>query len=405
LKDFIKEVDLNDPFFQTINIAVKANADFANLNIFSIDGQISYDEGATHSHAPFSLTSPSDVVKFASFTENNKRSYSYSYKVNFKGESRAFESGTLLSKGDEPLTINVGDTGVLHATVQAGDINFDEVTQALVTVHYEDPSNNIDPIEWELTLDKDHKTQTVQKVIFAARTQPFKYSVKYDMKDGKTYRVDWKTNPAPQIYVESAFAARKTIHLRAIGDLTADISTIFLDLKYVDDTNNYTQSNSVALSKGTPFLDWTFPVIDDKAGTVTYSGSIQFQDGTIQNIPDTTATKDTILVGRAKDDSEFLSVTLQPDLLDFDKLKLVKVVLHYVDPDHDMDTTKDFVLTKKTTSAPVWSLRIQDKTKKSYQYEASFHLLDGTSRSVGPIESSESILLLEMPKAAAPGVA
>ena len=403
-KDFARTVDLNDPFFQQINVNVRANCDFNALPVFSIDGQIAYDEGNTHASMAFSLTSPNDIAKFASFTENNKRAYHYNYTVNYKGESRKFESGTLLSKGDEPLTIDVGDTGVLQANVQAGDINFDEVTQALVTVHYEDSASNVDPVEWELTLDKDHKAQNLQKVIFATRTAPFKYKVKYDMKDGKTYRVDWKTNPASQIYVGSPFGGRKTIHVRAMGDLQSDISTIFLDVKYADPDNNYNQSNSVALSKSTPFIDWSFPVIDDTAGTVTYSGSIQFMDGQVQNIAEATATKDTLLVGRAK--VEDLSVTVQPDLLDFTKLKLVKVALHYSDPDNDIDSIKDFILTKATSNAPTWTLRLRDKKKRSYEYKATFFLLDGTSRSIGPITSSEPILLLEMPAAsAAPGAA
>src|SRR5260370_25786330 len=140
-----------------MDVKIWGNGDFANVPILSMDGRISYDEGATHASLPFTLNSPNDVVKFSSFIENNKKAYQYSYKVNYKGETRVFDSGTLLSKGDEPLTIDVGDTGVLLASVQAGDINFDEVAQALVTVHYEDSSNNVTPVEWELVLDKDHE--------------------------------------------------------------------------------------------------------------------------------------------------------------------------------------------------------------------------------------------------------
>ena len=400
-KDFSRTVDLNDPFFQQINVNVRANADFNNLPIYSIDGRISYDEGNTHTSLPFSLTSPNDVVKFASFIENNKKAYQYTYTVNYRNETRTYQSGTLLSKGDEPLTIDVGDTGVLLANVQAGDINFDEVTQALVTVHYEDQSNNVAPVEWELVLDKDHKSQVIQKVIFAPRTASFKYKVKYDMKTGQTYFTDWKTNPASQIFVGSPFGARKTVSLRAIGDLQADISTIFVDVKYADDANHYTQSSSYALSKSSPFADWAFPVIDETSGKVTYSGTIQFQDGQVQNIPETVAAKNTILLGKPKDDNEFLNVTIAPDLLDFSKLKLVKVSLHYADPTHDIDSTKNFIIKPNTTNPPVWSVRLQDKTQKTYQYSASFFLTDGTSRSVGPTLTSDPMLLLEMPAAAA----
>ncbi|HLJ85262.1 MAG TPA: hypothetical protein VKZ53_00475 [Candidatus Angelobacter sp.] len=401
--DFAKDVDLNDPFFKQINVNVRANADFTNLPIFSIDGRISYDGDTIHESLPFSLSSPNDLVKFASYYENDKKSYTFNYKVNYRAQSQTFDSGVLTSKGDEPLTIDVGDTGVLLANVLAADINFDEVTQALVTVHYEDSSNNVDPIEWEVTLDKDHKAVALQKVIFAPRKASFKFKTKYDMKNGQTYLVDWKTNPADQINVGSPFGGRKTLSFRAFGDLQSDISNIFIDVKYVDDKNNYTQTNSLALNKAQPFVDWAFSVVDSNAGKVTYSATIQFQDGQMQSIAETEATKNTILVGRQRDDSEFLSVTVQPDLVDFSKVKLLKVVLHYVDAANSIDSTKEFVITKSTSTAPAWSLRLQDRTKKSYDYTFSFVTVDGKHVTQGPTTTNEPILLPELAAAAGTG--
>src|SRR5207247_10344968 len=123
------------PVFQQINFKRHGNAAFPNVRIFRTDRRISYDEGKTHTCLPFTLTNPNDVVKFASFIENNKKAYQCSYKVNYKGETRVFDSGTLLSKGDEPLTIDVSYTGVLLASVQAGDIDFHEVAHVLDTVN------------------------------------------------------------------------------------------------------------------------------------------------------------------------------------------------------------------------------------------------------------------------------
>src|SRR2546427_3772780 len=61
--------------------------------------------------------------------------------------------------------------------------------------------------------------------------------------------------------------------------------------------------------------------------------------------------------------------------------KLVKVALHYADPGHDVDSTKDFVITKNTTAAPVWTVRLQDKSKKSYDYRSEEHTSELQSQS------------------------
>ncbi len=393
--DFARTVDLDDPFFKQLNVNIMANADFQNMPIHSIEVHVDYHQGNTHTIDDFRLASSSDVGKFATYIENNQWKYKYQYQVNYKGSDRVFKSAEI-ETDDKSLTINVGDSGYLVIDVQPGDLNFDQVEEAQVTLQYEDSANNVPLLEESFTLDKDHREHKFAQLIFAPFKNPYKYRVKYFMKDGKEFSVDWQQGQASQLYINDPFSANKTVSVRAIGDLQSDIGTIFVDLKYVDATNNYNQTSSVALSKANPFFDWSFPVIDENAGKVSYSGSIQFQDGKVEDLEETETTKGTIMVGKARDENEFLQVQVVPDLLDFAQIKLVQLALHYVDEGNGVDVRKDLVI-KSTATVPPWVVRLQDKTKKNYEWEATYFMSDGTKRHTNPATTGETTLVLEVP--------
>jgi hypothetical protein len=102
------------------------------------------------------------------------------------------------------------------------------------------------------------------------------------------------------------------------------------------------------------------------------------------------------MVGKARDEDEFLQVQVIPDLLDFTQIKLAKLGLHYVDEGNGVDVRNDLIV-KKDGPVPPWVVRLQDKTKKSYQWEATFFMADGTTRHAGPATTSEKTLVLEVP--------
>lgn len=395
--DFSKTVDLDDPFFKQLNVNVTTNADFQSLPIHSIDVHLDYNQGSTRRVDDFHLASANDLGKFVTFIENDQWKYKYHYQVNFKGSDRIFKSPEVETESKN-LTINVGDTGFLVINVQAGDLNFEQVERTQITLQYEDAANDVPLIEESFTFDKDHTAHKFAHLIFAPAKNPYKYRVKYFMKDGKEYSVDWQEGRASSLYINDPFSGNITVGLRGLGDFQSDIGTVFVDLKYVDEKNNFDQKSSVALSKGTPFFDWTIPVIDENAGKITYSGSIQFQDGKVEPIKETEATKRTILVGKARDENEFLQVQVVTDLLDFTKIKLVKVSLHYVDEANQTDVTKDIVIKGTETSLPPWSVRLQDKTKKTYQWQATYFMKDGSpARPTKQQTTGDTMLILEVP--------
>jgi hypothetical protein len=395
--DFAKTVDLDDPFFQTLEVNLRANADFAVLPLYSIDVHVDYTSGSTRRIQDFTFTGANDVQKFQSFIEAGKWKYKYNYEVNYKGETRTYKSPDIETE-DKALTINVGQTGVLNINIQPGDINWEQTSAAQVTMQYEDKANGVDLLEEMFTLDKDHPLQKFQKVIFQPSANPYRYRVKYQMKDGKEYQVDWVQARSPHLFVNDPFSAQATVGIRAFGDFDRDIDNIFLDLKYTDDPNNYTQIKSVALNKGSTFFDWVFPVINQTGGKLTYSGTITKKGGTT---PDTIAEKvndptfKTIIIGEAPD--EPIEVQVLPDLLNYDKVKLVKVSLSYSDPASAISESKDIIFRKGDTKPLTWQFHPKDKSKNKFQWQATYFMADGTQKKSDPVTTNEPTVIPDTP--------
>ena len=384
--DFARVVDLDDPFFKRVSVNYRANVDFASMPIKSVDVTLRY--GASQPKGA-SFVGADEVGKQEWALENNNYKYKYQYLVNYKNESQQFKSEE--AESDAPvLTINVGDSGVLHADVQVGDMDFTQVAQAVVTLSYggagQSPAQ-----EWKFTLDANNRQKTIAKPIFAPRTEAFKYRVKYTMKDGREYLGAEQTSMASQIFIGDPFQANKTISVISSGNLDTDVASIFIDLKYVDEANHYSQTTSVVLNKNQKFFNWTFPVVNELGGKVTYTETIQFADGHSEEKPEKVATKNTIIGGPGAADDEFLVVDILPDLLDFTQLKLVKVTMRY-----ENTPARDFIF-KAGGAAQQYKTRLVDKAKRAYEYSADFFLADGRKVSLTPRPSSEASLLLELP--------
>ncbi len=228
-EDFATTVDLDDPFFKTLEVPIRVNADFKELPIHSVDVHCEYKQGNTNRIQSFSFTNPDNLEKFKSFIENNYWQYKYWYQVNYKGRSQTFKSPEIETK-DKFLTINVDDTGILAVDVMPGDLNWNQVNRAQVKLTYGATPNRV-PIERQYVLDANQSKHSLREVVFAPVSEPYRYQVKYFMADGKEYEVSEHESRSPHLFINDPFDAMRTVSLRAAGDLDNDIQTIFVDVR------------------------------------------------------------------------------------------------------------------------------------------------------------------------------
>ena len=197
-----------------------------------------------------------------------------------------------------------------------------------------------------------------------------------------------------RFYVDDPFSATKVVQLRSRGDFERQIDTIFVDLAYDDDRNGYRQTFSMALTKDKRFADWSFPVIDERLGKITYRALTTFSNGTVSDTGEQPVPGSTLIVG---EDSATLTVKVIPDLIDWDLVRLATVELHYVDPDNAMDERESYTFRKGTLEAK-WELGLRDRTKNTYEWSVKFFKTDGSraeTRSAGPVADED--LIIEMP--------
>lgn len=391
-KDYAVEIDADDPFFREFQVIVRANADFKDIGIFDV--QVTVDYRPPGNKPPrietFAFKNTDDIGQFKAFFDGGNGEYTYTYTVNYLGETRSYTSPPKKSMNKQ-LTVNVGDLGVWVVDVEAGDINFDQVSSAQVAVWYED--NDVPRIEKQFTITKDSRKHAIRELIFKNRDKPYKYKVKYFLAGGREIEGAEKSGQSEQLYINDPFMTR-TVSVRTKGDFDNRIDTLFLDFVYDDPANNLRQTKSFAFSKsGKRFEDWSFPIIDERGGKLTYTGNILYRDGTSSPIPEKTVTANMVLEG---EDPLKLEVEIIPDLLDWSTLKLATVELSYEDTANALKLAKNYTL-RKDAKPDKWSVDIKDKTKKSYTVKARYFMIDGSRKEPKAFETSDTALVLEVP--------
>lgn len=388
--DYAITVDADDPFFKSFGALFMINADFADLPIANVIAQVSY-KGKTGQGAAktYTFKKPEDQYRFEAFYDGGDGEFTYSYDVSYKGQSKVFKSGPLKSKAD--VSLNVGDLGVWKVDIDVGDIDFEEVKQAQLTCFYKDGD-----IKKERTFIIDDKARShkIREVIFKPRTEAWTYKVKYIMKDGREITVSDGTSDGDQLFVNDPFSAMRTISIRTKGDFVNRIDQVFLDFEYEDSANGYRQSQSFAFSQdGVRFTDWSFPVVNEKLGTLKLRGQISYRDGSTPfEIPEKVVIGNVVMEG---EDVLQLNVELVADLLDWEKLKLVMVKLSYEDLLNGINETDSIRLVEGTTPDP-WLVNIKDKTKTEYDVKAQYFLKDGSKKEAA-FSTTDEALVLELP--------
>lgn len=379
-----------DEFLKTVQVNMRVNASFADLPIHSVEVKISYPHGPNAKTQEFTFTSPDTVAKFECFVHQGIRRFKYAYTVNYKGSAFVFKSPEV-ETDDTNLTINVDDLGILALDIAPGDINFGQVDRAQITVRY---AGGARPFEAKFNMTKDSNTFSVRQVIEQRRTGPVQVQVVYQMTDGREIKGPVHEQTANQLYIDDPFSAMKTISFRAVGDLVNEVAGITVDAVYEDAGNNYRQRVNKNLNKDNPADDWTFPVIDDALGEVRYTATVLFMDGKMKELPETVAKRSTITLGSGT--VEFLQISVVPDLMDWDKAKLVNVALSYQDTANSVNSRTELRF-KAGDAEKSWKVALKDAAKTEYEATTTYFLQDGSKKVVGPTRQSDLSLFLEVP--------
>jgi hypothetical protein len=140
-----------------------------------------------------------------------------------------------------------------------------------------------------------------------------------------------------------------------------------------------------------------FPVIGHAQGQITYQGVVTYKNHTTENIPATTTSDNLITFGPP--DQVAMTVTPDPVLIDFSKIKLIQLNFEYADAKNNIDIHQEVVVKSGTVTPANWTFYAKDPTKTSYSYTATYYMAT-TPPSVfkqPSVSSSDTDLVLMMP--------
>jgi hypothetical protein len=261
---------------------------------------------------------------------------------------------------------------------------------AQVDVRY--PAGSGTPLaQQKFTIDQDHQSHRLQKVIFVEVNQPYEYRVKYVMENGKEIETGPFEDRAKPLIINDPFSEIRSVMVRASGNLQDKVQAILVDLSYADSKNKYNLSKSMALDMNMPADEWLIPVITGSQGEITYSGLIRYFDGTEEPIAPTVADRATILVGPSIRD--MLEITVLPDFMfDNPDVRLVRVSLDYNDEANSVKEREDFSFRPGDSEPGMWTVELKDKSKTEFHWVATFFMNGGVQKKVEATTSDMTVI-------------
>jgi hypothetical protein len=208
IKQYVREINLDDEFFQNLQLTVRAFTDFSDSNIADVEVQVHYEgkdeSGQTREkNRSFTFTSP-DPQKWSASLIGGEREYQYRYRVGFKGrEAGPFTEWTHANASD--LDVAAPNPGKIDLMILAGDVDFDTLVQQLqVRIAYEDAQSGVERQEAVVVLNASHQEDRYQRVILKERRCPIQYRTRFRMKSGEVREADdWQTTNGPQLLLDS----------------------------------------------------------------------------------------------------------------------------------------------------------------------------------------------------------
>lgn len=395
-EDYYREVDLDDPFFNTLRLGVSTDLDFTKGTVSRLTVDLWADskstDGATREqHTTLSFSKDESERKtWDPFVSGD--SYDYQYSIYFKGGATPFTSKRVKSVSKEAVIGSSAD-GILNLDVVSAGISFDLVSQVVVIIQPFDPTTKRKGTAHRTILEKATPGTTVTIPVGGGLAAPYAYEYQLEyifVNDNLVIKPKPSvvTDGSSQISVPPPFPSFRTVNLTALSLKEGD--SVFVDLFY-SEPNGYSHRGSIALDSDNPGGNWVVGVKEGN-GELTYKAVFDFADGTSAEQSLTKAKSDLIRLSATNAQDGNLTIEVDPGMIDWDTYNLQAVELVVTAAGRTQRML--FRVNKLPDELPklVWVL---DGAKPSYTWKAVYTMkVNGKIvRHESPEQTSEDVYL------------
>lgn len=381
IAEHVREVDLQDTFFTTLDLSVKAFADYEEIAFVKVDIEYPGDSGLKTESFTFESNDSSAGYWDPRLNSDGNREYRYRYAVGFKANPDKTYVTEWIDESNKQLNINVGRPGEINVDILAGQIDWNNlIEQVQVTLSYEDRNNDIDKEEATFVITPEAPSANYRRWIYEDRNKPLRYKASYFLKNGQQVDAQEESLEGNQIVLNDSFVDVLDVIIVPAGNFSS-ISQILVELRY-SDNSGYSVFKPYSISSSDFFTTWRVPLTDPNQRDWEWKQTTIYKDGT----KETSSWKEetgsqSLVVSWASPPS--IDVSINPVLLKFDRAPVVEVAMTYKGEVLEGESPAVFFFEDKTKQT--WSLRVEDDEIKEYDWEATYYVepepvvLKGTS--------------------------
>lgn len=396
LSDFVREVDLRDPFFQQVRVEVVGGAAMATDAVDTVKVHIEYTTDGQPDPRDL-LLEAADEKASAQWALDPRAglNYRYRYQVLFKPDAPPGTDDTLSSAevvtNETRLVINPRDLYTLHtAVVQAVDVDFERYAQVEVNLRYQDPVAKLELNETVL-LSKGTESKTWRWRSRPGAPDTFDYRVTFYPRGAERIERPWLSSRDPAVIVEDPHQEELEITVSPAVDFSL-VRRIMVELQYVDPANHVREHATLSFEKD-EMKQWRIRLADVSKRSYRYRIIVQYRNNTVRQLP-FVETEDLLLF--VSDIVELTrTVLVRATGKPFNRagLSKVRVLLSYKDSANGINASHEVVLTSLEDQAE-WSFDIKNPDLRQYTYEAHYIKTTGFTSKQAPQQSSADQLMI-----------
>ena len=391
-----------DDFWKEVEFSVSANADFNTDGLASVGVDVAYGgaipPGANDTLWSF-LLDKSHLAAQRSAWYDPKVGHTYQYRYDAIFAPNAVPGPELSASSgwrpqDGSVLVISPEELYLNRRVEFQFVkNFpvDQYPQVQVHLSYSDPASGWSHEDSGL-IDSSKPSWVANFRSHRAATQEVRYRFSYQHSAGPV-ETDWQATSGELVLVQDP---RHPFRVRILvaGD-RSKIEDLLLDFRYEDPAHEIVETGSVRYNQkniNDP-QEWDIPLADQSKHVYSYNQTLVDTDGNV------------ITTGWVQDDRNTLPVgviyakrwDVQPQVVgatfDQNGLDTIKLSLHYHDDANNYSADKD-MLFSQPGKGESWPLQLKDPSVRQYTYNLTYVLQTGFERSLGPLTSSDTFLII-----------
>lgn len=291
-KHFI-EIDLDDPFYQTIPIEAKAPFDFSGIGLSEIQIALDYgpqNDPQNHKHTDLTFTDQDRGPKHTEFAVNLRKDRLFTVTTQFHFDPTSGWEGKTFSydlpaneTDDRTLIVHPMEAlGFLEIRIERGRVDPGIVEFVEVELSYADSSPwsvsktfrvvpDSPPQSWKLRLSRPDQRE-------------YTYKLTHHLKDGTIREGTSVRTKATTVLATDPFPGSLDVTFFPMFDWS-QLKAAMLDVTYADSVNSYNREQRVRLEPNLTETNVHFSIMDPKLKHYRYQLTLVHADGKTERRP------------------------------------------------------------------------------------------------------------------------